>query len=60
MLVAYRHGSKEEIFGFLIREYGFLSCIGRWVCATTVEARRLPGFLGRGDGLWEVGTVRII
>ena len=41
-------------------EYDLLSLNGWWGLDTTVEARRFARLLEERDGLWKIGTVRII
>jgi hypothetical protein len=41
-------------------EYGYLSLRWGWGLDTTGEARRFARLLEERDGLWKIGTVRII
>jgi len=41
-------------------EFGLLSLNGWWGFGRTAEARRFARLLEERDGLWKIGTVRII
>ena len=48
------------LYGFGDSEDGFLSLNGWWGLGRTAEARRFARLLEDRDGVWKIGTVRII
>ena len=49
---------RMDLFGDC--EFGLLSLNGWWGLDTTAEARRFARLLEERDGLWKIGTMRII